>query len=489
MSHKLVVFISGSGTNLQAIIDACQNHILDAQVVHVISNRKGAYGLERANKHSIPTAYYPYISSKMLRDEYDISIILAGWMHIFGEKFLSNIKKPIINLHPALPGQFPGNDAIGDAYRAFKEDKCTHTGIMVHHVVEEVDAGQVIDSCEIPILKGDSEEDLRDRIRSYEKPLLIKAIQMELVKLNKCYIGKVRDVYDIGNNFLAIISTDRQSAFDRHICDIPGKGNVLTGVSAWWFNQTRHIIDNHYLHHEKNVMIVKKCVPFKVEVVVRGYMTGSTNTSLWTHYQNGQRDYSGHQFRDGYRKNEKLDYNVVTPTTKDTSDKPISGKEVVEMGLMNKDEWLYVEEVALKLFEYGQKMATEKGLILVDTKYELGKLLNTGSNLGNFDKISLQAKRVGLDLQTGGKNMDGKIILIDELHTCDSSRFWDLESYEEKFSQNLEPKKFDKDIVREWIKEQCDPYKDELPKVPKELISAARNAYADFNYKLTGSKM
>ncbi len=491
MSHKLLVFVSGSGTNLQAIIDACQTKVLAAQVVHVISNKKSAFGLERATKHNISTSYYPYISDKMSRDEYDLNlyqhvatldydmIVLAGWMHVFGPQFLSNIKKPIINLHPALPGQFPGNDGIGDAYSAFKLGKCTKTGAMVHYVVEEVDAGAIIDTCEVPILENDTEDDLRNRVRYYEKPLLIHAIQKELVKLtsdhsfgvsldslksstttedsnglNKYYVGKVRDVYDIGHNLLAIVSTNRQSAFDRHICEIPGKGNILTNVSAWWFNNTRHIIDNHYIYHAKNVMIVKKCIPFKVEVVVRGYMTGSTNTSLWTYYSKGEKYYCGGYFRDGYVKNEKLDYNVVTPTTKDVSDKPISGKEVVEMGLMNDDDWLDVHDVALKLFEYGQMVSKSRGLILVDTKYEFGR------------------------------DEDGKIILIDELHTCDSSRFWDLSTYEANFSQGLEPKKFDKDIVREWLRKECNPYKDELPEIPKELIDTANEAYNEFERKL-----
>ncbi len=320
---------------------------------------------------------------------------------------------------------------------------------------------------EVPIYKSDTEDILRQRVRYYEKFILIHAIQKVLLKFDLLnsdlgdiprytslkYSGKVRDIYEFDQSHLAIISSDRQSAFDRHICDIPNKGEILTNVSAWWFNQTTDIIKNHYLSHQDNTMIVKKCSPLKVEVVVRGYMTGSTKTSLWTHYKQGIRYYCGHQFREGYQKNEKLDENVVTPTTKGDIDIPISGADVVKLGIMMEDEWQYVESVALKLFEYGQKIAAEKGLILVDTKYEFGR------------------------------DQDGKIILIDELHTCDSSRYWLKESYLDRFLKGEEPERFDKDIVREWIRERCDPYEEELPEIPYRLIEQASESYQKF-YKI-----
>lgn len=476
MTYKLLVFISGEGTNLQAIIDACTNQIIDAEIVAVISNKSTAYGLKRAQNAGIKTHYTPYISSKINRNDYDKSlsnivnnikhdlIILAGWMHILGLNFLSNINTPVINLHPALPGQFPGKDAIKSAYDNFKLGKVNKTGIMVHYVVEEIDAGEVIETLEVPIYKNDTEEILRHRIRYYEKFILIHGIQKVLTKfmgdgdISRCknisYTGKVRDIYQ-GNDSdtLMIISSDRQSAFDKHICNIPHKGEILTNVSGWWFKQTTDIIDNHYLSHQSNKMLVKKCVPFKVEVVVRGYITGNTKTSLWTHYLQGIRHYCGHQFRDGYQKNQQLDENVVTPTTKGDSDEPISGADVVKMDIMKEDEWKYVESVALRLFDYGQRIADEKGLILVDTKYEFGR------------------------------NSDGKIILIDELHTCDSSRYWLKESYLERILKGEEPERFDKDIVREWIRERCNPYEDELPEIPDRLISIASESYREF-YKI-----
>lgn len=465
--HKLLVFISGKGTNLQAIIDAIQNKIIDAQIIGVVSNRKNAFGLTRALEHNITTYYKPFLVKNMSRSQYDIEladfvnqidydlIVLAGWMHILSNNFLSNINKPIINLHPALPGQFAGKDAIGDAFKAFQRGETKKTGIMVHHVIEEIDAGSVIGTVDIPIFNGDTEDKLRQRICYFEKSLLLESINKVLtnsdreIKMN-IYHGKVRDIYNIGPELLAISTSNRQSAFDRQICVISDKGKILTEISSWWFQQTKHIIDNHYLYHYNNMMIVKKCNPIKIEMVVRGYMTGSTKTSLWTHYQNGIRDYCGHNIRDGYVKNQKLDNNIVTPTTKGDVDELISGKEIVENNILTLDEWNYLENISLKLFEYGQQIADKKGLILVDTKYEFGKDIN------------------------------GSIILIDELHTCDSSRYWMKESYQERFNKQLEPQKFDKDLIREWIKERCDPYHDKLPEIPSIFIDSVRNEYLKF---------
>ena len=273
---------------------------------------------------------------------------------------------------------------------------------------------------------------------------------------SKCvYVGKVRNVYDIGDNLLAFEHTDNQSAFDRHICIIPNKGEILTKISEWWFNKTKHIIPNHFISSNKNIMICKKCEPFKIEVVVRGYITGSTSTSLWTHYGNGERIYCGIKFPDNLIKNQKLDNIVVTPTTKGDKDEPISSEDIINKGLASEEEWDYIRTKALELFDFGQKVSNEKGLILVDTKYEFGK----------DDK--------------------GNILLIDEIHTCDSSRFWLKDTYQTKFDKGLEPDRFDKDIIRTFIKNSCDPYKDELPEIPKSLIFKAQNAYQEFFGMLT----
>ena len=325
---KIVVLGSGEGTNLQAIADNCSNGVINGQVVHIISNKKNSGVLKRARNMNISHIYFDYNNKKTTREkyntllanhlkniEYDL-IVLAGWMLLLTKEFLDNIKGPIINLHPALPGQFPGKNAIEGAWKSYEDGKISKTGIMVHHVVKEMDAGSVIEMMEIPIHKEDTFEKLKERIRYFEKFILVKAIQKLSTELTTktlagiplVYSGKVREVYDLGYNVLAMVGTDRQSAFDRQICTIPNKGEILTMASVWWFNKTKHIVPNHYLYHYGDTMIVKKCKRYDVEVVVRGYITGSTSTSLWTHYNNGEREYCGIQFPDGLKKNQKLNH-------------------------------------------------------------------------------------------------------------------------------------------------------------------------------------
>jgi len=476
---KLLILASGNGTNFQAIIDACGDKIIDAEVSGMICNKKKIGAIDRAHKCNIKYDYIPYLSKKMIRKDYDIAlakfinenyeydlIVLAGWMHILSNHFIKNIKSPIINLHPALPGMFPGKNAIKDAFKSFVNGKIKKTGIMVHHVVEEVDAGKVIDTFEIKFNENETLKSLKKKVKYYEKFVLIKAINKciqnivrDSEKYKKTYVGKVRDCYDIDYDLLAMLHSNRQSAFDKHICTIPMKGDILTSCSKWWFNRTQHIVPNHYLYSYGNLMIVKKCRPFKVEVVVRGYITGSTNTSLWTHYHKGARTYCGIKFPDGLVKNQKLDRPVITPTTKDEHDRPITHEEVVSLGLMEQNDWNYVKKKALELFTFGQKVAATKGLILVDTKYEFGR------------------------------DSDGNIILIDEIHTCDSSRYWLKHTYKERFSKGLEPERFDKDVIRTYIRKLCDPYKEKLPPIPNELIEKAQNAYLKFYYMLTGHEI
>lgn len=254
--------------------------------------------------------------------------------------------------------------------------------------------------------------------------------------------GKVRDIYDSGD-YLVLVTTDRQSAFDRILASIPFKGQVLNETSLWWFNRTRHMIPNAVLSvPDKNVTIAKKCSVFPVEFVVRGFVTGSTETSLWTVYKNGVRYYCGNVLPNGLVKNQKLTANILTPTTKaEDHDVPVTPDEIIERGLMTQDEFDEAREKALSLFEYGQRVALEHGLILVDTKYEFGK------------------------------SSDGSILLIDEVHTPDSSRYWIANSYEERFQNGLEPENIDKEFLRLWFRENCNPYEDKvLPDAPEELV-------------------
>jgi phosphoribosylaminoimidazole-succinocarboxamide synthase len=478
---NIIVFVSGNGSNLQAMIDA-QYSILPIKIVRVICNKKDAYAIERCKNAQIPCSVL-IKKKEMARKDYEENIlkditkfhtqidmvVLAGWMYILSDFFIQEIENsfqcPFINLHPALPGQFPGAHGIEDAYKAFKSGLIDKTGIMIHRVIPKIDAGEVIDHIEIPIYYDDSIDSLRQRIQYFEKPILLHSIskllalsKKELILSGKprlIYKGKVRNMYDMGYNLIALESTDRQSAFDRHICTIHGKGEILTQVSALWFNSTKHIIPNHYVYQNGDVMICKKAKRFDVEVVVRGYIAGSTSTSLWTHYSKGVRNYCGIDFPDGMIKNQKLPAAVVTPTTKDDKDEPISGEDIINRGLMTSDEWNYIKNKSLELYAFGVERAHESGLILVDTKYEFGKDIN------------------------------GNIILIDELHTCDSSRYWIESTYNDRFLKGENPDSLDKDVVRNYIISKCDPYNEPLPDIPADLVSKAFEAYKQFFQRIT----
>lgn len=273
--------------------------------------------------------------------------------------------------------------------------------------------------------------------------------------------GKVRDIYDAGD-YLVLITTDRLSAFDRNLASIPFKGQVLNETSLWWFNNTQHITPNAIVSSpDKNVVIAKKCSVFPIEFVVRGYVTGSTDTSLWTVYKKGVRNYCGNALSDGLVKNQKLPANILTPTTKaEDHDVPISPTEIVEGGFMTQAEFEEASMKALSLFEFGQRVAKEHGVILVDTKYEFGK------------------------------SSDGSILLIDEIHTPDSSRYWLAGSYEERFRKGLEPENVDKEFLRLWFKENCNPYEDEvLPAAPAELVTELAWRYIFLYETITGSRI
>jgi phosphoribosylaminoimidazole-succinocarboxamide synthase len=276
----------------------------------------------------------------------------------------------------------------------------------------------------------------------------------------KKYQGKVRDTYDLGDK-LMLITTDRLTAFDRQLATIPYKGQVLNLTSAWWFEQTADIVPNHIIAiPDPNVVIAKKCKVFPIEFVVRGYITGTTGTSLWTQYQKGVREYCGITFPEGLRKNQKLEQAVLTPTTKETEhDRPISPREIVAEGWMTQADWDEASQLALKLFHAGVEMAEKHGLILVDTKYEFGR------------------------------DSNGKIIVVDEIHTPDSSRYWLANSYAERIANGQEPENIDKEFLRLWFARHCDPYKDEtLPQAPQELVETLAARYIQLYEMITGRK-
>ena len=298
-----------------------------------------------------------------------------------------------------------------------------------------------------------AEEELREQINFTLK-------ETDFSGLGEKYKGKVRDVYTADDKIF-LISTDRQSAFDRNLANIPFKGQVLTQTSAFWFDETKDIVENHIIGvPDPNVAVCKKLNVFPVEVIVRGYITGVTSTSAWTAYEKGERNFCGNILPEGLKKNQKFDKPIITPTTKsDQHDEKISSEEIAKKGLMTHEQWGFVADKALKLFERGAEIAAKNGIILVDTKYEFG-----------YDD-------------------KGNIFLIDEIHTPDSSRFWLKDSYEERFLKGEEPENIDKEFLRLWFKEHCDPYKDKvLPEAPEELVIELSRRYIKLFEMITGRK-
>lgn len=298
---------------------------------------------------------------------------------------------------------------------------------------------------------------IRTDYHAHIREALNKRLDQTQLPWGSKYLGKVRDTYDLGDK-LILVTTDRLSAFDRHLTSIPYKGQVLNLVSAWWFEKTRHLVNNHVLAiPDPNVTVAKKCQVFPIEFVVRGFITGTTSTSLWTQYKKGVRKYCGLNLPEGLCKNQKLEFPLITPTTKDVEDRPISPDDIIAEGFMSPEDWEEASAIALRLYEFGVEIAAQHGLILVDTKYELGK------------------------------DSQGNIILVDEIHTPDSSRYWLAESYPERFMKQQEPENIDKEFLRLWFAEHCDPYQDAvLPKAPDDLIITLSSRYIQLYEMITG---
>ncbi len=274
--------------------------------------------------------------------------------------------------------------------------------------------------------------------------------------------GKVRDWYDLPNGERLIVTTDRLSAFDRILAKVPYKGQVLNQLSAWWFEQTKDLIPNCLISTpDPNASIMCVANPLLVEVIVRGYITGVTSTALWYRYLLGERKIYGYAFPDGLQKNSVLPEPIITPTTKGGAtghDERLTCAEVVEKGLLDAKTWDQVQAAALAIFKRGQEVARKAGLILVDTKYEFGI-----------------AK-------------DGGVVLIDEVHTPDSSRFWKADSYAERFAAGEDPENFDKEFVRLEYARQGYRGDGEIPSMPAELWAAASERYITIYELLTGKK-
>ena len=276
------------------------------------------------------------------------------------------------------------------------------------------------------------------------------------------YIGKVRHCYDTPEGHKILVASDRLSAFDRQITTIPFKGQVLNQLSRFWFEQTKDICPNHVIDYpDPNIVVCQDLEMLPVELVVRGYLAGSTGTSVLTMYKRGERDMYGATFPDGMRDNQKLETPIITPTTKAASgdhDAPLSAQQIVEEGILPKDVWEQVSAYSLALFARGQEIAAKAGLILADTKYEFG-----------FNK-------------------DGILMIGDEIHTPDSSRYWMAETYEERVEAGEAPQTLDKDQIRRWVVERIDPYKDDIPEIPDELRIGTSGIYIDVFEKITQQK-
>lgn len=275
------------------------------------------------------------------------------------------------------------------------------------------------------------------------------------------YEGKVRDNYTTPKGRRFLVVTDRISAFDRVLGTLPLKGQVLNRLAAFWFERTAAVAPNHMLAMpDPNVLLARECSPLPVELVMRSYVTGVTSTSLWTHYARGERVFCGHRLPDGLRKNEKLPEPILTPSTKAEKgghDVSVSREEILSGGRMSARDFDAAAEIAARLFEHGQRWCAERGLILVDTKYEMGRDVN------------------------------GELVVIDEIHTPDSSRFWFTDSYGERFARGEDPESFDKEYVRRYLAGIGFKGDGPIPTLPDEVRVEASRRYIEAFEKITGT--
>jgi phosphoribosylaminoimidazole-succinocarboxamide synthase len=268
--------------------------------------------------------------------------------------------------------------------------------------------------------------------------------------------GKVRDMYLLPDKRI-LITTDRQSAFDHVLGAIPLKGAVLNRIAQYWFDKTTDIVPNQVLEvPDPNVTVARELDMLPVEIVVRRYLTGSTDTSVWTNYNRGVRDFCGVKLPDGMVKNQRFDAAIITPTTKaEDHDESISAQQIVERGLVAQDRWEEIEQVALALFARGTEMAADQGLILVDTKYEMGV------------------------------DGDGRLTIADEIHTPDSSRFWIAATYQERHENGEEPESLDKEFLRLWLRDR-NISDDNIPELDDDIRVQVAERYIDLYQRVTG---
>jgi len=277
--------------------------------------------------------------------------------------------------------------------------------------------------------------------------------------LGKKYEGKVRDNYTKDGKRIIVV-TDRLSAFDRIITHIPFKGQVLNQIAEFWFKQTEDIVGNHVLDFpDPNVVVAKECEALPVEMVVRGYLTGVTTTSAWSHYEKGDRNFCGNPLPDGMVKNQKFETPILTPSTKAEKgghDESVSREDILARGIITPEQFDYMAEISMKLYARGVEVAKKQGIILVDTKYEFGV------------------------------DAEGNIVLIDEIHTPDSSRFWFADEYDKRLKDGVEQKKIDKEYLREWLADKGFRGDGEVPEIPEEVKVETARRYIEAYELITG---
>ncbi|NUP07791.1 MAG: phosphoribosylaminoimidazolesuccinocarboxamide synthase [Polyangiaceae bacterium] len=266
------------------------------------------------------------------------------------------------------------------------------------------------------------------------------------------YEGKVRDNYSLPDGRRLIVTTDRISAFDRVLGTLPLKGQILNRLSAWWFEQTRDVAPNHVISvPDPQALLAKECKPLPVEMVVRAYITGVTSTSIWTAYSTGERVFCGHRLPDGLKKNDRLPEPILTPSTKAEHgghDQSASRAEILASGVVSEAHFDRAAELAHALFRRGAEICEKRGWILVDTKYEFGV------------------------------DPSGEVIVIDEVHTPDSSRFWFAGTYAERQARSEEPESFDKEYVRRWLTSVGFKGDGPIPALPDDVRVEASRRYA-----------
>jgi phosphoribosylaminoimidazole-succinocarboxamide synthase len=303
-------------------------------------------------------------------------------------------------------------------------------------------------------------------VSSFSREIIVSALPYVLERthfegLGSRYEGKVRDNYTTHDGRRVIVVTDRISAFDRVLGTLPLKGQLLTACARWWFEHTNDVAPNHLLSTpDPNVMVVRECRTLPVEMVVRAYMTGTTSTSIWVHYERGEREFCGHKLPEGMRRHERLPRPLLTPSTKasgEAHDVSASRGEILRITKMSSDDFDAAASMAMALFVRGQKLCLERGLILVDTKYEFGK------------------------------TPEGDLVVVDEIHTPDSSRFWFADTYNDRFESGVDPESFDKEYVRRWLASRGFRGNGPVPQIPDEIRVEATLRYVQAVEKIMGT--